>query len=90
MSKKRSRLEVIRDILSTIQKKKEVKPTHIMYKSNLSHNMMQDYLKELLEKELIKENKTEKSKTYSLTEKGIKYLDNYQHMVEFLESFGLN
>ncbi len=91
MSKKRSRLEVIHDILEAIKRKnKIIKPTHIMYKSNLSHKMMQSYLKELLEKDLIKEiNDSGKGKTFSLTQKGIEYLDQYKKMIGFMDSFGL-
>ena len=91
MVKKRSRLEVIHDILHTINKKGEnIKPTHIMYKSNLSHQMMQEYLKELLEKNFIEENKSKKGKTYFLTKKGKDYLSKYNSMISFMDSFGLN
>ena len=90
MGKKRNRLEVIHDILTTINQKKEVKPTHILYKSNLSHKMMQEYIDELLEKNFIEENEKSKSKTYSITKKGINYLEEYQTMIKFMNSFGLN
>jgi predicted transcriptional regulator len=91
MTKKRNRLQVIRDILSTIdQKKGEIKPTHILYKSNLSHHMMEDYLEELISKEFIKKNKKKKGKTYSITEKGKDYLDQYKLIISFTESFGLD
>jgi predicted transcriptional regulator len=90
MAKKRNKLEVIHDILTTINQRKEVKPTHILYKSNLSHKMMQEYIDELLEKKFITENEKEKSKTYSITKKGIDYLNEYQTMIKFMTSFGLN
>lgn len=91
MTKKRSRLQVIKDILSTIDKKKEgTKPTHILYKSNLSHNMMDDYLTELISKEFIKKTTTKKGKTYSITKKGRDYLDQYKLIESFTESFGLD
>jgi len=90
MSKKRSRLDVINDILTTLSYKKEVKPTHILYKSNLSHKMMMEYLKELMKKQLILQIINGKNKTYSLTKKGHKYLKEYKTMVNFMDSFGLN
>jgi predicted transcriptional regulator len=91
MTKKRSRLQVIRDILSTINKKNnEIKPTHILYKSNLSHHMMDEYLKELISKKFIKENKKTKGKTYSITQKGKDYLNQYKLIISFTESFGLD
>jgi predicted transcriptional regulator len=49
MNKKRDRLQVIYDILKVIKEKNgRIKPTHILYKSNLSHQMMDEYLRELL------------------------------------------
>jgi predicted transcriptional regulator len=56
MERKRNKLEVIFDILKVIREKSgKIKPTHILYKSNLSYLMMKDYLNELIEKGLIKE-----------------------------------
>ena len=91
MNRKRERLQVIYDILKTIREKDgKVKPTHILYKSNLSHQMMEEYLKELISKNFIIENKTNKGKTYSLTQKGFDYLSKYKFIVDFIDSFGLN
>jgi predicted transcriptional regulator len=91
MSKKRDRLQVIYDILEVIRDKGEnIKPTHILYKSNLSHQMMQQYLGELITKEFIIEKENDKGKTYSLTEKGFEYLKEYRQITKFVESFGLN
>ncbi|HLD98553.1 MAG TPA: winged helix-turn-helix domain-containing protein, partial [Candidatus Nanoarchaeia archaeon] len=45
--KKRNKLEIIRDILNVIRSRNgKIKPTHILYKSNLSHQMMEEYLAE--------------------------------------------
>jgi predicted transcriptional regulator len=91
MSKKRDKLQVIYDILDVIREKGEnIKPTHILYKSNLSHQMMQQYLNELINKDFITEIQKEKGKTYSLTEKGFNYLNEYVKITKFVESFGLN
>ena len=91
MAKKRERLEVIYDILKAVQDKNgKIKPTHILYKSNLSHQMMEEYLKELLDGDFILESTDGKNKTYSLTEKGFDYFDKYKLILEFTETFGLN
>lgn len=90
MDKKRNRLEIIHDILKVIRERNgRIKPTHILYKSNLSHQMMEEYMGELKEKEFIKEIKKDRSKTYLITEKGLKYLNEFDMIRNFATSFGL-
>lgn len=90
MNKKRDRLQVIHDILKAIQEKNgKIKPTHILYKSNLSHQMMEEYISELISGGFVLENKTASGKTYQLTEKGFDYLNKYRTITDFLDSFGL-
>lgn len=89
MNKKRNPLEIMYDILDTINKKRgPANPTHILYKSNLSYKMLKDYINELLEKDFIKE-EGDKKRVYSLTKKGKEYLSNYHIMTNFLDRFGL-
>ena len=89
-TKKRERLQVIHDILTVIRdNKNKVKPTHLLYKSNLSHQMMNDYVDELLGKELILQTEEDGNKFYILTEKGFRYLSEYTSVTKFLQSFGL-
>jgi predicted transcriptional regulator len=91
MNKKRDRLQVIHDILKSIKDKNgKIKPTHILYKSNLSHQMMDEYLNELIEKKFVIEEKKENNKTYSLAQKGLEYLNQYKLIINFVESFGLD
>jgi len=90
MEKKRNKLQIIRDILSVIKERnRKIKPTHILYKSNLSYMMMEQYLGELIAAGMIKEIKKEKAKTYEITEKGINYLSQYSLVQNFASSFGL-
>ena len=90
MSKKRNRLQIIRDILQVIREKRgKIKPTHILYKSNLSYQMMEEYLSELIVKGFVVENKKERGRTYSITDKGVNYLERYEMVVDFATSFGL-
>ena len=90
MERKRSKLEVIRDILLVIQGKNgRARPTQILYKSNLSHIMMKDYLADLISRGFIKESHAKDGRTYSITEKGVKYLSEYHTIINFMESFGL-
>lgn len=89
MARKRTRLEVIKDILEVIKSKNgRIKPTHILYKSNLSYQMMEDYLSELIGKDLIKEMKTKNGRTYVLTDRGFSFLAEYNRIKDFTTSFG--
>lgn len=90
MDKKRNRLEIIYDILRVIKDRSgRIKPTHILYKSNLSHQMMEEYLSELIEKEFIREVKTKNGRTYEITAKGLNYVEKFSLIRDFTTSFGL-
>lgn len=95
-TKRRSRLELIYDILLSIQNKGgRIKPTHLMYKSNLSHKLLNNYLDELIGKELViiqeeeSRKKQKSTKTVLITEKGISFLAEFRRMREFTDAFGL-
>lgn len=70
MVKKRERLDIIKDILSSIRENRNIKPTRLLYSSNLSPQMFKEYINELISKGFIKIdiNENEK-KTFSLTKK---------------------
>lgn len=91
MAKKRERLEVIYDILSIIRtKNNSIKPTPLLRYSNLSTQRFSEYISDLLSKELVKELIDKKhKKTYTLTDKGFKYLEKYQTILGFIEEFEL-
>ena len=89
-SKKRERLDVIRDILQTIRQNREIKPTRLLYASNLSPQMFKEYINELISKSFIKFEIDEKDKkTFSLTKKGQDFLMEYKVIESFIENFGL-
>jgi predicted transcriptional regulator len=91
MTKKRDRLEVMHDMLAAIRDKGgNAKPTHIMYKSNLSHQMLTEYMAELLDKGLASERIEKGKKTYSLTDKGYSFLKDYSMIKGFVDSYGLD
>lgn len=91
MNRKRERLEIIHDILKALQDKGgKLKPTHILYKSNLSYQMLTEYLTDLIEKRLIiEEEDKKKNKFYSITEKGLNFLNDFKVIRNFMESYGL-
>lgn len=88
----RDRLEIINDILDIIRNKGDtIKPTQIMYKANLSSEMLNNYMTELLTKGFIVEKKDKNDKrTYSLTEKGYNFLRDYKIIRGFVDSYDLN
>lgn len=90
MAKKRERLEVIKDILESIREGRNIKPTRLLYASNLSPQMFKDYVNELLTKGFIRlESYEDGRKTFSLTKKGNQFLEEYRVIQNFVENFGL-
>ena len=88
--RKRDRLEIIKDILNAIRNKRgNIKPTHIMYKANLSHKMLTEYMDELMEKKLVRETVIKDKKKYEITDKGLNYLKDYKMIRGFVDSYGL-
>jgi predicted transcriptional regulator len=90
ITKKRSRMDIISDMLRMIKERDgRIKPTHLMYKANLSHNQMKMYLNELIEKGLVEKNSSEKVNEILITKKGRDFFLKYSQMKEFEEIFGL-
>jgi predicted transcriptional regulator len=90
MQRKRSRLDIVYDMLLTISNKGgRIKPTHLMYKANLSHTQMKQYLDELMEKSLVEEEAKEEKKMLVLTQKGYSLIQQFNQMKEFEKTFGL-
>lgn len=89
MAKKRERLEIIKDILNALRDNKNIKPTRLLYASNLSPQMFKDYINELMVKGFIKLEVDEDKKTFSLTRKGNEFLEEYRIIERFIDNFGL-
>lgn len=87
---KRTRIDIIHDMLKAIQDKGgKIIPTHLLYKSNLSHQRMKLYLQELKDKDLIEEKEDKKKIVYVITDNGLKFLQNFKQVKEFQDTFGL-
>jgi predicted transcriptional regulator len=85
---RRDKMMIITDILAALQSK-NLKFTHLLYKSNLSHSRLKEYLDELMGKQLVEELATKEGKRYHLTDEGAKFLAEYRRVNEFVKSFGL-
>jgi predicted transcriptional regulator len=90
MTKKRERLEVIHDILEAAREEKgEIKPTRLLFSSNLSPQMFKEYTEELLAKRFLEQRENAGKKTFIMTRKGYDFLEKYKVIREFVENFGL-
>ncbi len=83
---RRSRMETFCDILHVLGTGSQ-KPTHIMYKVNLSWTAMQAYLN-VLETQGLIELSNEKGKvSYKLSQKGYEALEKFKFLREHLELY---
>jgi predicted transcriptional regulator len=90
MTTRRAKIEIIFDILKAIQDKGGIiKPTHLLYKSNLSHQKMTLYVNELIAKGFIKTDLNNQNKVFTITSQGINYIQEYKRIKAFSDSFGL-
>jgi predicted transcriptional regulator len=89
--RRRTRLDVLNDMLMAIQKAQgKIKPTHLMYRANLSHKLLNQYLNDLLSRELVDEIKKDETHKYIvITDRGREFLIQFRKIKEFQDSFGL-
>ncbi len=87
---KRSRMDLLHDMLRVTQAKGgRIKPTHLLYKANLSHEALRRYVRELIDGGLLAEEKQGTSRMYVLTEKGHRFLQEYRQLTAMAETFGI-
>ena len=90
MNDRRSNLDIIADMLQAVENAGgSIKPTHLMYKANLAHKRMKQYLEKLKEKGMLQESMINGTKHYTITEIGKITIDEYKHMKKFMDSFGI-
>jgi predicted transcriptional regulator len=87
--KQRSVLRINLDILNAVKDEVDAKPTHILYKANLSHERLVRYLDDLTAKGLIEVKQEGENRTYSITPKGIGFLIEMRKAESFVQGFGL-
>jgi len=87
--KQRSVLRIHLDILNAVSEEGDAKPTHVLYKANLSHERLVRYLDELTSKGLIEVKQDGENRTYNLTPKGVSFLLEMRRAEAFVSGFGL-
>lgn len=91
MTSRRSKLQILIDILVTVRaQRSRAKFTHILYKANLTHKRLKEYLGMLIDKGFVQEVSTKKGRsTYKITQKGEEFLSEFHRLREFSEAFGI-
>ena len=93
MTSKRGKPEIVFDILLSVHESGgKIKPTRLLYKSNLSHARLKLYLESLMKQELVSIDRGDSDgnrKMILLTPKGYSFISEYRKMKELIESFGI-
>ncbi len=87
--KPRSSLKIYLDILNTVLEEGQARPTRILYRANLSHDRLTRYLEELKFKALLTENQAEEGRYYTLTPKGLEFINEVKKAEAFVAGFGV-
>jgi predicted transcriptional regulator len=90
MNARRSKMQIYIDILKLLQKSNgRMIKTHIVYKANLTHTRLKEYLDFLLSKGFIEEKSVGKDKFFALTKNGVRFLENINRLRKISDAFGM-
>jgi predicted transcriptional regulator len=87
--KQRSTLRIYIDIVNAVRELQNAKPTHVLYKANLSYDRLTRYLEELAGKGLIEAKQDGENRYYVITPKGVQFLIEARKAEEFVAGFGM-
>jgi len=89
LPKYRSQMRIYVDIMRVIQREdNRAKPTRILYGANLSHDRLLKYLEELKSLGVIEEVANDDDRFYTLTQKGIEFMNQFRAIERFAGAFG--
>jgi len=86
----RSGLKIYLDILTTVRDEGRTKPTRILYRANLSHDRLTKHVGELVGKGLLTETQEGESRYYTLTQKGLDFIQEVKKAEAFVAGFGMS
>ena len=89
VQKYRSKGRLLAAILRAVKDDGKAKPTHILYKANLSHDRLTKYLTQLEDSGLLEKSVEEDKVCYAITPNGERFLIEFRRMEEFVDAFGL-
>jgi len=90
MNSRRTKMQIYIDILKNLQKANgRMIKTHIVYKANLTHSRLKEYLDFLISKEFIEEKSNGNETFFVITEKGVKFLRDIDKLKKMSDAFGI-
>jgi predicted transcriptional regulator len=85
----RSSTAIVGNVLHIALENKEINHTAVLRKANLSHANLCRLMSKLLQAGMVNERFHEGQRIYSITSKGIEYLEKYRQFAQLTEAFGL-
>ena len=83
-------MQIYIDILKNLQREKgSMRKTHIVYKANLTHMRLKEYLDFLISKEFIQEETHGRETFFVITQKGSKFLADINKLRKLSDAFGV-
>ena len=83
-------MQIYVEILKNLQRSNgKMLKTHIVYKANLTHSRLKEYLDFLISKEFIEEKNVSNEKYFVITEKGNKFLNDVNKLRKISDAFGI-
>jgi len=90
MNSRRTKMQIYIDILLNLQRSEgRMRKTHIVYKANLTHSRLKEYLDFLISKEFIEEKSSGNEIFFEITEKGKKLLNDINKLRKISDAFGV-
>lgn len=90
MNTRRTKMQIYIEILRNLQKSGgSMRKTHIVYKANLTHMRLKEYLDFLISKEFIEEEVRGRETMFTITQKGVKFLTDINKLRKLSDAFGI-
>jgi predicted transcriptional regulator len=90
MNPRRTKMQIYIDILRIIQRSNgRMRKTHIVYKANLTHMRLKEYLDILMEKGFISEDVMGRETWFVITPRGLEFLRDINKLRKISDAFGV-